>query len=291
MKKSFKQVLLLSLVLLLAGLTQTQARKFRVMTFNIRLENSGDGINNWDNRKADDVAFIKKAKPDVFGLQEPRPVQMEYLKKELPEYDFIGVGRDDGTTGPKAGEYSPVCYRKDRYKLIKSGYFWLSETPEKPSFGWGAACRRICSWAFLQDNKTGNTFIFANTHLDHVSKEARKNGALLIKERLSRIANDSPMMITGDFNVTDKSEAYATMTGRMFPLNDAYKVAQKRTGQKGSFQNFGKIPDEKASKIDFIFVSPQLKVKKAHIYNATLGGGRYLSDHNPHWADIDGKLL
>lgn len=291
MKHSFKQVLLLSLVLLVAGLTQTQARKFRVMTFNIRLENSGDGINNWDNRKADDVAFIKKAHPDVFGLQEPRPVQMEYLKKELPEYDFIGVGRDDGTTGPNAGEYSPVCYLKDRYKLIKSGYFWLSETPEKPSFGWGAACRRICSWAFLQDKKTGNTFIFANTHLDHVSKEARKNGALLIKERLSRIANDSPMMITGDFNVTDKSEAYATMTGRMFPLNDAYKVAKKRTGQKGSFQNFGKIPDEESSKIDFIFVSPQLKVKKAHIYNATLGNGRYLSDHNPHWADIDGKLL
>jgi endonuclease/exonuclease/phosphatase family metal-dependent hydrolase len=279
------------LALLLTGAVQVQARKFRVMTFNIRLENSGDGINNWDNRKADDVAFIHKAAPDVFGLQEATPSQMQYLTKELTDYGYVGVGRDDGTTGPHAGEFSPVFYRKDRYKVLSSGNFWLSETPEKPSKGWDAACRRICSWALLQDVRTGNSFVYANTHLDHVGVKARMNGAMLIKERLSKIANDSPMMITGDFNVNDQSSSYSTMRDRFFTLNDAYKVARKRTGLKSTFQGFGAVPDDKGQKIDFIFISPSLKVKSAHIYSSLLGDGRYLSDHNPHWADLDGKQL
>lgn len=289
---SFARNSLISLLaLLMMGAGQIRARKFRVMTFNIRLENSGDGVNAWENRKADDAAFIKRVAPDVFGLQEATPSQMAYLTKELTDYGFVGVGRDDGTTGPKAGEYSPVFYRKDRYKVLSSGNFWLSETPEKPSLGWDAACRRICSWALLQDVKTGNSFVYANTHLDHVGTEARANGAMLIKERLGRIANDSPMLITGDFNVNDRSQSYATMRDRFFVLNDAYKVAKKRTGLKATFQGFGTIPDEKGEKIDFIFISPSLKVKSSHIYNAVLGEGRYLSDHNPHWADLDGKLL
>ena len=167
----------------------------------------------------------------------------------------------------------------------------MSETPEVPSMGWDAACRRVCSWAVLQNIKTGNSFVYANTHLDHMGVQARSNGAMLIKVKLSQIANDLPMMITGDFNVTKEDAAYSTMRNRFFLLDDAYLSAPKRVGLKSSWNNWGRVKDEEGSIIDFIFVSPNLKVKKAYIHDGNLGNGHYLSDHNAVYVDLDGKIL
>lgn len=288
MNKTISLMLLMLLALLLTGTEAVHARSFRIMTFNIRLLTTVDSDNVWANRKDAVCKYLAKTKPDVFGLQEATDPQIEDIQKGMPDYDFVGVGREDGK---KSGEFSPVFYNKKKYKLIRSGHFWLSETPDTPSLGWDAACKRICSWAMLQDNKSGKSFIYANTHLDHIGNNARNNGAMLIKERLSRMASNIPMMITGDFNVTDASSCYATMKTRLFPLNDAYKVAKKLSGMKSSFQDFGKIPDDKGQKIDFIFLSPSLKVKKAVISNAAIKNGRFLSDHNPHYADLDATLL
>ncbi len=287
-KKSYSLTLLTFMILFLAGIESVSAKKFRIMSFNIRLLTTADGENIWTNRSDAVCKFIAKTAPDVFGVQEATKVQMDDLTKGLPDYTFIGVGRDDGKD---AGEFSPVFYRKDKFKLIKSGWFWLSETPDQPSKGWDAACRRICSWALLQNLKTGNSFVYANTHLDHVGENARVNGAMLIKERLSRIANNLPMMITGDFNIVSASAAYPTMLNRIFPLQDAYKNAKKRIGLKASFNDWGKIPDDKGNIIDFIFASPSLKAKKAYLHDGNLGNGRYLSDHNALYVDFDGKDL
>lgn len=287
-KLHFWILLPLATLLLFLGTEETFARKFRIMTFNIRLLNENDGINHWDNRKEIDLDFIKRTKPDVFGLQESTYPQLHYLDTMLTNYGFVGVGRDDGKQG---GEYSPVFYQKEKYNLINSGTFWLSETPEQVSLGWDGACRRVCSWAVLQNKKTGHSFVYANTHLDHVGKKARANGALLIKSRLSQIANNLPVLITGDFNVTDQSEAYQTMCNRIFPLNDAWKVAAKTTGMTYTFHNWGKITEQDGEKIDFIFVSPNIKVKNACVFNGYLGNGLYLSDHHPHYADLDAKLF
>ncbi len=287
MTKNMKRILLL--LALFAVLTPSmQARTFRIMTFNIRLATSSDGINAWDYRKADVVQYLNAMKPDVFGMQEVKSGQLKYLADTLKAYAYAGVGRDDGKDG---GEYGPVFYRKDRYQLMGSGTFWLSETPEEPSFGWNAACRRICTWTLLQDKKSGNSFIFANTHLDHVSEQARTNGAELIKKRLSRLANNLPVLITGDFNCTDQSQAYQNMITRIFPMNDAYKVAKKASGMHASYHAWGTIPDDKGEKIDFIFITPGIKVKRAHVWNSLIGEGRYLSDHHPHYADLDAKTL
>ncbi len=276
------------LLLFAAGAVSTDAKKFRIMSFNIRLLTTADGDNIWTNRSDAVCKFIGKTAPDVFGVQEATKVQMDDLSKNLPDYAYVGVGRDDGK---EAGEYSPVFYRKDKFKLIKSGTFWLSETPDKPSLGWDAACRRVCSWTLLQNVKTGNSFVYANTHLDHVGEKARVNGAMLIKERLSRIANNLPMLITGDFNVTSSSPAYSTMLNRIFALQDAYKNAKKRKGLKSSFNNWGKIADDKGNIIDFVFASPFLKAKKACLHDGNLGNGHYLSDHNALYVDFDGKEL
>ena len=264
------------------------SKNFRIMSFNIRLVTPDDGKNIWYNRSNEVCKFIQKQAPDVFGLQEATQIQMDDISRQLTDYGFVGWGRDDGK---QKGEYSPVFFDKTKYRLVKSGVFWLSETPDEVSFGWDAVCRRTCSWVVLQDLKTGNSFVFADTHLDHKGKEARTRGAMLIKERLSRIAGNIPMMITGDFNVTDQSEAYTTMLTRFFPLADAYKAAQKREGLKASFHNWGKIPEKEGDIIDFIFLSPSIKVKKATIYDSSLGDGYFLSDHHPIIADLDAKSL
>lgn len=280
---------LITFITLAATLAQgLQARTFRIMSFNIRVETSADGINIWDNRKADVVQFLNAMKPDVLGMQEVTSNQMKYLTDTLKAYGHVGVSRDDGKD---KGEFCPVFFLKDRYQLMSSGTFWLSETPEEPSFGWDAACRRICTWALLQDKKSGNNFIFANTHLDHIGEQARQNGAELIKKRLSRLANNLPVLITGDFNVNDQSAAYQIMTGRIFPMNDANKVAKKATGMHTSYHAWGTIPDDKGEKIDFIFLTPGIKVKHAHVWNSLIGEGRYLSDHHPHYADLNAKDL
>lgn len=288
MKKKILYSFISLATLLLCMPDNLHARKFRVMTFNIRLITTADGDNIWTNRSLQVCDFIASKKPDVFGVQEATKTQMDDLTQHLDKYAFVGVGRDDGK---EKGEYSPVFYNKEKYRLIKSGTFWLSETPEVPSMGWDAACRRVCSWAVLQNIKTGNSFVYANTHLDHMGVQARSNGAMLIKVKLSQIANDLPMMITGDFNVTKEDAAYSTMCNRFFLLDDAYLSAPKRVGLKSSWNNWGRVKDEEGSIIDFIFITPNLKVKKAYIHDGNLGNGHYLSDHNAVYVDLDGKIL
>ena len=276
--RSCRSLLVVAFALILA--LPAEARKFRILSFNILVDRGP----HWDARKVQVGEFIRKNHPDVFGLQEPTKPQMDDLAPYLKDYAYVGVARDDGK---EQGEYSPVYYRTDRYRALKSGTFWLSETPEAPSYGWDANCRRVCSWALLQDKVSGKLFVFANTHLDHIGKVARRNGALLIKERLTALVPaGTPLMVTGDFNVEDTEEAYITMTTGGIPLGDAYKMARKRTGCKTTFHAWGKIPDEKAYKIDFIFLSPQLKVKRAEIFNSYLAPDQYLSDHHPHFVDL-----
>ena len=138
------------------------AIKLRIMSFNIRCLNGGDAPENqWDQR-ADRVGeYINEVKPDLFGMQEVVYKQFEDVKARVKGYECIYAGRDDGKNG---GEGTPIFYRPDKYRLIKSGHYWLSETPEKPTFGWKAACLRIALWAVFEDIKSGERFIYCNTH-------------------------------------------------------------------------------------------------------------------------------
>src|SRR5689334_17232321 len=139
--------------------TAAAAEPVRVMSFNIRNSRAKDGENAWDyKRKVLFVATIRAYDPDLLGMQEVLLDQAEYLKKELSEYGFAGVGRDDGK---EAGEFSPVMFRKARFELVDWGTYWLSETPEKVgSKGWDAALPRIMTWAKLKDKTTGGTILY-----------------------------------------------------------------------------------------------------------------------------------
>ncbi|MBR3733749.1 MAG: endonuclease/exonuclease/phosphatase family protein [Bacteroidaceae bacterium] len=255
----------------------------RIMTFNIRTETKVDGRNNWELRYQPVAEFVNKSKSDIVGMQEVQQRQLTDLCSMMGDYSYVGVARDDGK---QKGEYNPIFYRKERFNLLRSGTFWLSPTPAEPSYGWGAACRRIATWAILQEKTTMKSIIVLNTHLDHISEEARANGAALIKERLSRMNNELPVVVTGDMNSDDKSTAYAKFATAIFPMQDAYKTAKRKKGPDYTFHGFGQLPQDNRTKIDYIFLSSQINVKKFTNYDGSLGEGRYLSDHNALTADI-----
>ncbi len=266
----------------------------RVMSFNIRVANDGDGENKWDLRKETLVDVVKGDDPHLLGLQEATPVQMDYLNETLTEYASIGVGRDDGK---RKGEHMAIFYKKDAFDLLDSGTFWLSQTPDKPGVrGWDAECNRTVTWGKFRCKKTGKEFAYANTHFDHVGTIARKESSKLIMRKLNEIiGSDAPYFVTGDFNVTDKSEAYRVMTTGVddIPgLKDANKVAKVRDiAQPRTFHNFMRIPVERGNIIDFVFVNGKCVVEKFEI-NADLhkdpktGKERPASDHNSIMATL-----
>src|SRR5437764_4836016 len=147
----------------------------RVMSFNVRYGTAPDGPDHWDKRKPLFFATIRAYGPDLLGMQEVIAAQADELQQELSGYGFIGTGRDDGK---RRGEYSPLMFRKDRFELIESGQYWLSETPEQvASKGWDAALPRIVTWAKLKDRASGRPLLWINTHWDHVGNKARVESA------------------------------------------------------------------------------------------------------------------
>lgn len=248
-------------------------------TFNIRYDNPADAQNNWQYRKDSVAKFILDHDLDVVGMQEVLHNQLEELKERLSEYQAVGVGRDDGKT---KGEYAPLFFKKNRFEVLDSNTFWLSQYPDSVGFiGWDGACCRIATWAKLKDKKNGKIFMAVNTHFDHVGVEARREGALLIMKKIQDIVGNRPAVLTGDFNVTDQSEAYSTLTTNKFVFKDAYKESTKKTGASYTFHDYGRIDDKDCEKIDFIFVTPNIKVGDSFIPQEPDAEKGFLSDHNP----------
>lgn len=248
-------------------------------TFNIRYDNPEDSLNNWQYRKDTVANFILAQDIDIIGMQEVLQNQLEDLKARLPEYAEIGVGREDGKT---KGEYAPIFFKKDKFEILDSNTFWLSQYPDSIGFiGWDGACTRIATWAKIKDKRNGKIFMAINTHFDHVGTEARRKGALLIIDKIKEIVGNEPAVLTGDFNVNEESEAYKTITTNNFVLKDAHKVASNKSGVDYTFHNFGRLNPDNYDKIDFIFITPQIKVNSSYIPKEADKNGQFLSDHNP----------
>ena len=149
----------------------------KVLSYNIRYNNPNDGKDIWDNRKESIVDFINHEDFDFAGLQEVTFSQLQYIEDKLVNYSYHGVGRDDGK---QKGEFAPIFYNKNRYKLISGNTFWLSETPNTISVGWDASMERICTYALFEEKKSKRKFYVFNTHFDHIGVIARKKSAQLI---------------------------------------------------------------------------------------------------------------
>ena len=288
MKKHILKSLTLAIAITLAGTScssvKEQTSEIKWATFNIRLDTPYVSLNNWEYRKDSVASFIRNQDLDIVGMQEVLHNQLVDLKTRLPEYAEIGVGREDGKT---KGEYAPIFFKKDRFEVLDNNTFWLSQYPDSIGFiGWDGACTRIATWAKMKDKQNGKIFMAINTHFDHVGTEARRKGALLIIEKIKEIVGDQPAVLTGDFNVNDSSEAYNTLTTNSFVLKDAHKEAQTKEGVDYTFHNFGRIEPSSCEKIDFIFITPNIKVSNSYIPEEAKQEGKFLSDHNPEVVQI-----
>lgn len=259
------------------------SQDLKVMTYNIRLSVDSDKENSWNNRKQETMALMSYYHPDYFGVQEAVPQQMTDIKTTLTDYDYVGVGRDDGKN---QGEYSAIFYDKNKLEVTKSGTFWLSETPEKPSRGWDAAYNRVCTYAFFKIKNTGKQFLAMNLHFDHVGDVARVNSAKLILEKIKELnPKNLPLTLAGDFNLTDGSEPIKIISKS---LTDSYYNSQKpHYGPKGTWQNFD-INTPSTERLDYVFVKG-FDVLSIRTINDRRENLLYPSDHFPVLTEISFK--
>ena len=255
----------------------------RVMTWNIRYDNPGDGPSAWPNRRDRVAELVNFVRPDVVGFQEALRGQVDDLAERLPDYAWVGKGRDDGRDG---GEFSPVFYRRDSIQLEGSGTLWLSETPNEPgTVGWDAALPRVASWVEVTKGgrgiSDGASFRVVNTHFDHRGEAARRGSAQLLVDSVAVWALKSRVMLIGDFNADPDSAPYQIISGEML---DARVVADRRHGPDETFFGF-LVADTTGRSIDHIFVDHGTDVYGTAVLTDHYKG-RYLSDHLPVVADV-----
>lgn len=274
-----KKNLLPMLVLFASFATTAQTS---LMSYNIKYANENDGENSWSQRKEHLTQQLKFYEPDIVGMQEVLQEQLDHFGKELPQYESIGVAREDGK---QKGEFSPILYKSDKYELLEQSTFWLSETPEKPSLGWDADYKRVCTYAKFRNKNTGTDFWVFNTHFDHMGVQARKESARLLLEKMQTINTEElPLFLMGDFNLEPDS---APIQSLLEHLKDSKATATKVSfGPEGTFNayEFGKPAQRR---IDYIFLNKQgPKVLKYAVLTDSKEL-KYPSDHFPVYISVD----
>jgi len=256
-------------------------RELKLMSFNIRYYKPGaDGDNCWENRREGVLKMLRAEDPDIIGFQEPHRPQVDFLRVGMNDYASLDMGRDADTDiekRPDGGEHLMILYRKSRFILLDSGFFWLSDTPQRASRGWDAVRRRVTVWVQLKDRKTGKEFFYFDTHFDHIGKQARAESARMMVARMKRIAGEkAAVFLSGDLNTTYDNALLDPLKAWMQSARHAAPV----TDELPTFNDFGK----RSLWIDFIFA----RNARALAYRTLVDSGRYgvpfLSDHNPVYA-------
>lgn len=271
-------LLIHGILLMLVGLPG-YGQSLRVMSYNIRYDNPADGLNAWSNRKDFLVAQVRKTDPDIIGIQESLPHQVEYLASTWSEYGHAGRGRDEDGQG----ESTTIFYRKKRFELREEHMFWLSETPYQLSKGWDAAIRRICTYVLLYDKETKQHILVFNTHFDHVGQEARLQSARLIIRKIREVSSGRlPVVLMGDFNAVPESEPIRALQGGL--QDTRVEAKEKSMGSDGSYNAFDSTKPA-TQLIDHIFVSSSFAVNHYAVLVESRES-RYPSDHFPVVADL-----
>ena len=277
--RKYLNIIIVAAAFLLPQFALAQSGELKVMSYNIRLSSANDGTNSWIYRCGATIEMLEDQKPDVFGVQEALKDQIDLLEEFAGNYDYVGVGRDDGK---KDGEYMAIFWNRKAVKLVDWGTFWLSETPEEPSMGWDAACKRTATWALMKDKRSGKRFYFVNTHLDHVGVEARKNGLKLIVDRIAEINPEGyPMVLTGDFNMKPSAPE---LNGLDACMKSARKFASQ-TDSHATFNNWGKAKGDEI--IDYIYYSGFSSCLEYQTITRKYDNRKFISDHYP----ITARLL
>ena len=254
-------------------------QEIAVLSYNIRYNSSGDGLDVWDLRKNELINQIKQLDPISFGVQEATLTQMKDLEAGLSDYDYVGVGRDDGAT---KGEFSAIFYKSSEMKVLQENTFWLSETPEKVSVGWDAALPRIFTYAKFELMASKKQFWHFNTHFDHLGEIARAESAKLIVSKIADLASSGDaVVLSGDFNAEPHEEPILVLNHSFEDPTDRVKLQ----GPVGTFSGFQlNAPLER--RIDYIFTK-NMEVKTYRHLDTKRANGRWISDHLPVFLYFD----
>lgn len=248
-----------------------------VMSYNIRLGSANDGENNWDIRKEKVSDLLNYYEASFIGLQEAQKFQLDFILKNLPNYDYIGLPRESG----ELAEYSCILYNKSEYKLMEQKTIWLSKTPDSISKGWDAACFRIVTYGLFKNKKSGKQFWIANTHFDHLGKEARYESAKLIANLSNELISkkDIPFILTGDFNSTYDENTIQLMVEN---FNDSKSESETKPYGGDATWNAFDFKSKPSSRIDYIFYDRFSKIKVRKFITITdFYDFKYPSDHFP----------
>lgn len=272
---------IVTILLFVSFLFATAQTEIKVMSYNIRLDVASDGENRWDARKDKVAGLMNYYEADFIDGQEVQHHQLKYLSEKLNGYSYIGVGRDDGK---EEGEYSCIFYRKDKFTLIRQSTFWLSPSPDSVSFGWDAACRRVCTYGLFKSKKTKQFFWVFNTHLDHMGKTARLESVKLIIKKITELnTNNYPVILSGDFNSRPEDEPSQYVMANM---QNSRSISQQVYGSADTWNAF-KFNEKPNGCIDYIFLSHYNYITVSKF--ATLTDSydmKYPSDHFPILATI-----
>jgi len=246
-----------------------------IMSYNIRYDNAWDVENSWTIRKNKVRQLLIQYAPSIIGIQEGLLSQVQYLDSCLTDYNYVGVGREDGK---EQGEFCAIYFDTTRYSVLNHSTFWLSETPDIISIGWDAALERICTYGLFKDRKTSEEFWVFNTHFDHMGTSAREQSSGMILKMIKKINRQSlPLILMGDFNsIPDSPPINKIKTD----LSDALQISlEELQGPRGTFNGFNvDMPIEK--RIDYIFTEKFKVLSYIHI-NDRLNNNRHISDHLP----------
>lgn len=248
-----------------------------VMTFNLRYAHTAPP-NLWPARRPVVRAVVERAAPDVIGTQEGLYQQLVDMQADLPQYAWIGLGRDGGSRG----EFMAVFYRRDRLEPLAYDHFWLSDTPAViGSRTWGNDYPRMVTWVRFRDRRTARELYVVNTHLDHESQPSRLRGAALLLERVRALEPSLPVIVTGDFNVDAPTDTVYRALVAPGAFTDTWTAAGNAEPPFGTYHAFGGVERARgAARIDWVLVGDGVETLDARILTDARDG-QLPSDHFP----------
>lgn len=258
--------------------------QIRASSYNIRYAAAADETtgNGWDLRKQPVAELIRRHDLHIVGTQEGNFNQMTELLALLPEYDYVGY--------PYAGKTSrnhtaSIVYKKAELEVVDHGVFWYSETPDVESIGWDATDTRICTWARMKHNLSGQEFYFFTSHFYWRLQTAKRNSGALMAQKIQEIVTDDiPIISTGDLNSLPNSPQIKDV---LAVLQDAFHISETTPqGPESTNLGGGNFQGEPNGRIDYLLVNDKVDVKSYAVLTDTYGEDRYPSDHLPVVCDL-----
>jgi endonuclease/exonuclease/phosphatase family metal-dependent hydrolase len=260
-------------LILLSFSAHLQAQQVKLMTYNIKNDLPKDGPNNWESRKGPMLKMLTQQAPALFGMQEAFINQVEFLYSNMPHYQYIGVGRDNGAL---KGEFCAIMFDTIQFRVQEQGNFWLSATPQSPSLGWDAAYPRICTYGLFENKLTQQKIWVFNTHLDHKGVVAQQESCKLLLAKIQEINQQHyGVILMGDFNQTAESAGIQLVAAQ---FEDSRSAVSTAAMLGGTFNGFDAAPARQ--RIDYVFVQ-NLAVVSYDQVSDKMANSNYLSDHFP----------